>query len=143
MRAIHPEVTCMQPAYLYTGLQLRAQLFVVALGLLVLLFVLNQVRRKKIREEYSLLWIFSATVLVLSATFIKSVEKLSHLVGIYYPPAFLFLIAILMVMVLQFHFSTVISTLREQNKNLTQDLGILETEVKALRQALEAGGTRS
>jgi len=116
---------------------------VVALGLLVLLFVLNQVRRKKIREEYSLLWIFSATVLVLSATFIKSVEKLSHLVGIYYPPAFLFLIAILMVMVLQFHFSTVISTLREQNKNLTQDLGILETEVKALRQALEAGGTRS
>src|SRR5437660_415507 len=109
----------MQPAYLYTGLQLRAQLFVVALGLLVLL------------------WILSATVLVLSATFIKSVEKLSHLVGIYYPPAFLFLIAILMVMVLQFHFSTVISTLREQNKNLTQDLGILETEVKALRQALE------
>jgi len=133
----------MQPVYLYTGLQLRAQLLVVVLGLLVLLFVLNEVRRKKIREEYSLLWILSASVLVLSAAFIKSVEKLSHLVGIYYPPAFLFLIAILMVMVLQFHFSTVISTLREQNKNLTQDLGILEAEVKELRRALEAGGTRA
>jgi hypothetical protein len=133
----------MQPVYLYTGLQLRAQLFVVVLGLLVLLFVLNQVRRKKIREEYSLLWILSATILVLSAAFIKSVEKLSHLVGIYYPPAFLFLVAILMMMVLQFHFSTVISTLREQNKNLTQDLGILEAEVKALRQSLESGGTRA
>jgi hypothetical protein len=133
----------MQPVYLYTGLQLRAQLFVILLGLLVLLFVLNQVRRKKIREEYSLLWILSAAVLVLSATFIKGVEKLSHLVGIYYPPAFLFLVAILMVMVLQFHFSTVISTLREQNKNLTQDLGILEAEVKALRRAMDAGGTRT
>ena len=132
----------MQPVYLYTGLQLRAQLFVILLGLMVLLFVLNQVRRKKIREEYSLLWILSAAVLVLSATFIKGVEKLSHLVGIYYPPAFLFLVAILMVMVLQFHFSTVISSLREQNKNLTQDLGILGAEVKALRRALEAGGTR-
>jgi hypothetical protein len=133
----------MQPVYLYTGLQLRAQLFVILLGLLVLLFVLNQVRRKKIREEYSLLWILSATVLVLCATFIKGVEKLSHLVGIYYPPAFLFLIAILMVMVLQFHFSTVISTLREQNKNLTQDLGILEAEVKELRRTLEAGGKQA
>ena len=133
----------MQPVYLYTGLQLRAQLFVVALGLAVLLFVLNQVRRKKIREEYSLLWILSASVLVLSAAFIKSVEKLSHMVGIYYPPAFLFLIAILMVMVLQFHFSTVISTLREQNKNLTQDLGILGAEVKALRRAFEMGGKRA
>jgi hypothetical protein len=133
----------MQPVYLYTGLQLRAQLFVIVLGLMVLLFILNQVRRKKIREEYSLLWILSATVLVLSATFIKGVEKLSQLVGIYYPPAFLFLIAILMVMVLQFHFSTVISSLREQNKNLTQDLGILEAEVKELKRALDQGGTRT
>ena len=133
----------MQPVYLYTGLQLRAQLFVIVLGLMVLLFILNQVRRKKIREEYSLLWILSATVLVLSATFIKGVEKVSHLVGIYYPPAFLFLIAILMVMVLQFHFSTVISSLREQNKNLTQDLGILEAEVKELKRALDQGGTRT
>ena len=132
----------MQPVNVSTGLQLRAQLFVVVLGLLVLLFVLNQVRRKKIREEYSLLWILSIAVLVLSATFIKSVEKLSHLVGIYYPPAFLFLVAILMVMMLQFHFSTVISTLREQNKNLTQDLGILEAEVKALRRTLDSGGSR-
>jgi hypothetical protein len=133
----------MQPVFLYTGLQLRAQLFVVALGLLLLLFILNQVRRKNIREEYSLLWIMSAVVLLLSATFIKSVERLSHLIGIYYPPAFLFLVAILMVLVLQFHFSTVISTLREQNKNLTQDLGILEAEMKDLRRALDRGGERA
>jgi hypothetical protein len=132
----------MQPTYLYTGIQLRAQLFVVALGLLVLLFILNQVRRKRVREEYSLLWILSASVLVLCAMFIKGVERLSHLVGIYYPPAFLFLVAILMVMVLQFHFSTVISTLRDQNKNLTQDLGILEAEVKELRRAIGPGGAR-
>jgi hypothetical protein len=133
-------VIAMLPVSMYTGLQLRAQLFVVALGLVVLLFILNQVRRKHIREEYSLLWILSAVVLLLCATFIKGVERLSHLVGIYYPPAFLFLIAILLVMVLQFHFSTVISTLREQNKNLTQDLGILAAEVKDLRRALGPGG---
>ena len=130
----------MQPVYVSTGLQLRAQLFVVVLGLLVLLFVLNQVRRKKIREEYSLLWILSAVVLLLSATFIKSVERLSHLVGIYYPPAFLFLIAILMVLTLQFHFSTVISNLREQNRNLTQDLGILGAEVRELKRRLAERG---
>lgn len=134
----------MQPVSLYTGLQLRAQLFVVALGLLLLLFILNQVRRKNIREEYALLWILSAVVLLLSAIFIKSVERLSHLIGIYYPPAFLFLVAIVIVLVLQFHFSTVISTLREQNKNLTQDLGNLEAELKDLRRALgPRGGDRA
>ena len=132
----------MQPA-LFTGLQLRAQLFVVGLGVLLLLFILNQVRRKNIREEYSLLWILSVVVMLLCATFIKSVERLSHLIGIYYPPAFLFLVAILMVLMLQYHFSTVISTLREQNKNLTQDLGILEAEVRDLRRDLDRGSGRA
>jgi hypothetical protein len=72
--------------------------------------------------------------------FIEVVEKLSHTIGIYYPPAFLFLVALLMVFVLQFHFSTVISNLREQNKSLTQDLGILQHEVRSLRRTLQEKG---
>jgi hypothetical protein len=127
----------MPTAAFYTGIQLRTQVFVALVGLGMLLFILNLVRRKQLREQYSLLWIASAVVLVLSAVFIRTVDKLAHAVGIYYPPAFLFLVAILMVMVLQFHFSTVISNLREQNKCLTQDLGLLSTEVRELRRALD------
>jgi hypothetical protein len=121
----------MQP--LYAGIQLRTQIFVIVLGLAMLLFILNMVRRKQLREQYSLLWILSAAVLVLSAVFIDGVDRLAHAIGIYYPPAFLFLIAILLVLTLQFHFSTVISNLREQNKQLTQDVGILAAEVESLR----------
>jgi len=117
----------------YTGIQLRTQVFVVLIGLAMLALVLNLVRRKRLREQYSLLWIFSAVVLVLCAVFIRAVDRLAGAIGIYYPPAFLFLVAILMVLVLQFHFSTVISNLREQNKSLTQDLGILAAEVRELR----------
>ena len=90
-------------------------------------------RRKHLREQYALLWILTAIVLCLSAVFIGGVEKVSHLVGIYYPPAFLFLVAIVMILVLQFHFSTVISNLREQNKALIQDVGILASELRAMR----------
>lgn len=117
------------------GLQLRTRVFVVLVGLAILVFMLNLVRKKHIREQYSLLWIVAAVVLVLSAVFSPVVDRLAHLVGIYYPPAFLFLIAILMILVLQFHFSTVISTLREQNKALIQDVGILTSELRSLRAA--------
>lgn len=117
----------------YTGLQSSTQIFVIALGIVMLLFILNMVRRKHLREQYSLLWILSAVVLVLSAVFIDAVDRLAHAIGIYYPPAFLFLVAIMLVLTLQFHFSTVISSLREQNKQLTQDLGLLAAEVDRLR----------
>ncbi|HTM58565.1 MAG TPA: DUF2304 domain-containing protein [Candidatus Udaeobacter sp.] len=122
----------------YTGIQTRTQIFVVLVGLAMLLLVLNLVRRKRLREQYSLLWIFSAAVLVLSAIFIRTVDRLAHAVGIYYPPAFLFLVAIMMVMILQFHFSTVISNLREQNKSLTQELGILGAELRDVRREIES-----
>jgi hypothetical protein len=123
----------MLPAQFYTGIQLRTQVFVFLVAVVMLLFVLNMVRRKRLREQYSLLWILSAVLLALAAVFIRGVERLSQWVGIYYPPAFLFLIAILLLFVLAFHFSTVISNLREQNKTLTQELGLLASELKELR----------
>ena len=123
------------PTALPIGLQMRTRVFVVLAGLAILLFILNLVRRKQIREQYSLLWIVAAVVLVLTAAFSPVVDRLAHLVGIYYPPAFLFLIAILMILVLQFHFSTVISSLREQNKALIQDVGILGAEVQRLKES--------
>jgi len=133
----------MPSAFFYTGIQLRTQVFVVLLGLAMLALVLNLVRRKRLREQYSLLWIFAAAVLVLCAVFIRTVDRLAHAVGIYYPPAFLFLVAILMVMVLQFHFSTVISNLREQNRSLTQELGLLGAELRDLQRTLGPGSRAS
>jgi hypothetical protein len=123
-----------------TGIQLRTRVFVILVGLAILFFILNLVRKKQLREQYALLWILSALVLCLSAVFIGGVERLSQLVGIYYPPAFLFLIAILMILVLQFHFSTVISNLREQNKTLIQDVGILTSELRQIREKGDGAG---
>lgn len=126
------------PTVPVVGIQLRTRVFVFLAGLAILLFILNLVRKKQLREQYALLWIVAAVVLCLAAMFIHGIERLSHLVGIYYPPAFLFLIAILMILLLQFHFSTVISHLKEQNKALIQDLGILSSELKALEEKRDA-----
>src|SRR5690349_16764132 len=126
-------------AFSSTGLAIRTQVFVVLAGVAILLFVLYLVRNKHLREQYALLWILAALVLIFSAVFIEWLEKLSHAVGIDYPPAFLFLIAIVMMWVLQIHFSTVISNLREQNRALIQDLGILSAQVRDLRAEIKGG----
>ena len=122
-----------------TGLAIRTQVFVVLAGVAILLFVLYLVRNKHLREQYALLWILAALVLIFSAVFIEWLEKLSHAVGIDYPPAFLFLVAIVMMLVLQIHFSTVISNLREQNRALIQDLGILTAQMQDLRKKIDGG----
>ena len=57
------------------GLSPRTQVFVVVAGVLMLLVILNFVRKKQLREQYSLLWILGAVVLILSAVFIRFIEK--------------------------------------------------------------------
>ncbi|HOU22873.1 MAG TPA: DUF2304 family protein, partial [Anaerolineae bacterium] len=46
----------------------RARVFAVALGLLVLLVVINLVRTRRLTEEFALLWFVTAVVLVIGRT---------------------------------------------------------------------------
>ena len=138
-----------EPTGIPGGMETRTQILIIVIGLSMLGIVLNMVRRRELREQYSLLWLFSAVVLVLTAVFTRQIDDLAVWLGIHYPPAFLFLVAILLVLLMQFHFSAVISSLREQNRSLTQSHGVLAAEVRRLgrelrdRHAQDGGGDRS
>jgi hypothetical protein len=108
-------------------------------SLALLVVVVELIRRGRLKERYSLLWLLSGAVLLLLSASRTTLEYLSHLVGIFYPPSFLFLIAFLFLLLITLHFSVVISGLSEKNKRLAQELAILRQEMQNL---LEAGNGR-
>ena len=57
----------------------------------VLLLVLELVRRRRLREEYALLWLVTGAVLLLLSLSRPLLDTLAELTGIYYPPSALFL----------------------------------------------------
>ena len=63
------------PTVPVVGIQLRTRVFVFLAGLAILLFILNLVRKKQLREQYALLWIVASVVLCLAAVFIHGIEK--------------------------------------------------------------------
>ena len=65
---MHPNLPPLES--LPIGIQLRTRVFVILVGLAILVFILNLVRKKQLREQYALLWILSSIVLCLSAVFI-------------------------------------------------------------------------
>jgi len=74
---------------------MRTRFFVIGLSLLALLFVINLVRTRKLKEEFAILWLITGVTLVLVPVFVDVVDAISYALGIEYPPAFLFLIALL------------------------------------------------
>jgi hypothetical protein len=107
-------------------MELRIQLLAIVGSALLLLFVLELVRRKAFLERYALLWLLSGLVMLGLSIWKGGLEEIAQTLGIAYPPNALFLIAFGFVLVLLLHFSLAVSRLSDQTKVLAQRLGLVE-----------------
>jgi hypothetical protein len=102
---------------------------VVIAGLLICAVIFELIRRKHLLERFALLWLAAGIFILVLAIWQGLLTKLSHAVGIYYPPAALFGLGFLFVLLMLLHFSITISRLSDQNKVLAQRVAILREEL--------------
>lgn len=114
------------------------RLLVFVLGLTVLLFVINLVRKRQLQERYAILWLLAGLALTLAPVFIPWLDHLAFSIGFEYPPALLLLLAVVGLLLLIFQLSLTISRSEDRLKVLTQELGLLRHTVAALQRAAEA-----
>jgi hypothetical protein len=94
-----------------------------------LIVIVELIRRGQLKERYALLWLFAGFILLIFSLSRGLLEYVASLVGIYYPPSLLFLLAFLFLLLITLHFSSVISELSEKNKQLAQELALLRQEM--------------
>jgi hypothetical protein len=93
-----------------------------------LLTILELVRRRRLREEYAWLWLLTAGGMVLLSSWYGLIEWISRVIGAVTPTTTLFLFALLFLLALNIHFSTMISRLQQQVRTLAQELAVREAE---------------
>ena len=100
-------------------------------SLVLILVVLDLIRRHHLRERYALLWLATGLVLAALSLWRGGLNTIARWFGVRsYPPAVLFAVAILFIIVVLLHYSTVISRLSDQNVLLAQKLALLEQDVE-------------
>ena len=91
------------------------------------------IRSRRLRERYALLWLATGTVLVVLSAWRGGLNTIAGWLGVKgYPPAVLFAVGLMFVILVLLHYSTVISRLSDQNKVLAQRLGMLQQRVDVL-----------
>lgn len=105
----------------------RLKILVVIIGIVIFLGIIELVRRRKLREEYSFIWLMTGFVFVLFAVDGDILLFVSDLIGITLPVNALFFMALMFVMLLCLYFSLRISALTTQVKNLAQQLALLQS----------------
>jgi hypothetical protein len=110
----------------------RVTLFSICSSAGFLLYILEMVRRRKLREEYSILWLFGSTVILVLSLKQDWLIVLAHSAGIVYPPSFLFLVGILFILLILIHFSIAISKLHQMNKKMAQEIALMKGARKTI-----------
>jgi hypothetical protein len=101
-------------------------------SLVLLLAVLELVRRRRLREKYALLWILTAIVLLVLSVWRGAVTSIATALGVSYGPTVLFAVGALFVLVVLLHYSTVISALTDRTVVLAQKVASLEQRIDEL-----------
>lgn len=96
----------------------------------LLSFIIYVMYKQRLRKEYSLLWLFLCTSILIFSIWREGLEKLAAWCGVYYAPALLFMLAFLIIILILIHLSVVVSSLKDQLKILSQKIALLEAEAR-------------
>ena len=107
---------------------------IIFIALMILL-----IRNRKIKEEFSILWLFFGIVFLALSIWRGSLEIIAGFLGIAYAPAAIFLILIIAIISILIHLSVIISKITDQNKIMIQEIGLLKMELDILKGYCETG----
>ena len=113
----------------------RIQIVALTISALLLLIVLELVRRRKLTEEYSFFWILSALALLILSARREILLAVARWLRVDYPPIILVMILIVMVFVASLCFSVIVSRQRQQIERLIEETAILSAELRDLQAA--------
>ena len=103
-------------------------------SILLLLIVLELIRSRRLRERYALLWLATGIALLILSAWRGGLNTIAGWVGVStYPPAVLFAVAIVFILAVLLHYSTVISRLSDQSTILAQRVALLEEKTSGGR----------
>lgn len=120
-------------------MDVRIRIITIGGALIILLMVIELVRRRKLKEEYSVLWVVTAVLTLLVSIWFSLLRHVTDAIGAISPVSTLFFFGLLFCLVLLLHFSVRISSLERRLTALVQEVGMMTVEEPEGTQA-GAGG---
>jgi len=98
----------------------------ITFSVLFIIIVLDLVRRQKLKEQYSILWVLVSLLLAVVSVDTRILEWLALNLDVAYAPAILFLFGLIFCFTFILHLTTVVSKLNDRVLRLAQELALLK-----------------
>lgn len=106
----------------------------IAFSIVFLIMIIELVRKNRLLEKYSLLWILFGVVFLLMSSTPWFIEKIAMILNIKYAPSVLFLFGMVYLIMYSLHITMVLSRQSEKVTRLTQEIAILKEKLESIIQ---------
>lgn len=108
----------------------KAQLIAALIAALVALVVLELVRRRRLSEDFSLLWVLATLGATMLAFWGGLLTGITHLLGAKYETSTIFFFGILFVLVVLLYYAVKLTALIQEVRRLAQEAALLRFKVE-------------
>ncbi len=112
-------------------------IFMIIMGIVLIYITMQELIKRKMTEVNSIIWFLIGFVMILAGCFPKIVRYFAEKLDILYPPAFVFMLAILLLLLIVFENTIVISELTMQVQETALELSIAEQELEKLKRDIQ------
>ncbi len=107
---------------------IATRILAVGISVAMLLLVVELVRRRRLKEEYSLLWIVTSLVLLVLSIWYELLLAITDVIGAVLPSSTLFFFGLAFALLMLLHFSVRVSRLERSMTLLVQEIGLMRVE---------------
>lgn len=118
-------------------MSILVNIFTVVTGLVLILYVIKSMVNKKITESQSVLWLLIGLAAIVLGLFPSVITFIADLLGVWYPPTIMFLIAYIGLLFIVLKHTTAISIQSNQISELYMQIALLNIENERLKEELK------
>lgn len=111
----------------------RTQIITALSAVALALYVLDLVRRRRLGEEYSLLWVIATAVIAILGFSTPLLRAITHALGMLGEASTVFAFGLAFAIAMLLYFSTKLSRLGLENHMLSRELALLRHELEEMR----------
>ena len=112
-------------------------------GLVVLLVIIELLRRRQLREKYAILWLAVSVLIIPLALFPRLLDNVASALGVASGVSLVLFLGIVFLLLVCVHLSWEVSRLEEETRTIAEELALLRTEVQAAGEGEWAGNGRA
>jgi len=107
---------------------IRQKIFAILISIVIFIAIIELVRRKKLRVEYSWFWLMTGAGLFMLAVWYDLLVAITKFIGAGFPTSTLFFFGIIFLLMINLYFSVELSSMANRLKNLTQETALLKNK---------------